>query len=87
MTIDYNPPTSSEPRPQWVIDSIQDSFGPAGLSVPQRYKRVNYHTFQGDISYIEVPLQPGWQDAAASAIQKHVDELYELKSRTGPMVS
>lgn len=71
-------------NPQWVIDSIVDSFGPAGLSQPQRYKRVNFHTQQNDSSFVEVPLAPGWVNAAVDAIQQHVDELYELKMRQGP---
>lgn len=87
MTIDYNPPTPGSAQPQWEIDSIVDSFSPAGLSVPVRLKRVNYHTAQGDVSYVEVQLQAGWMDTAVELIQKHVDELYELKSRHGPLTA
>lgn len=72
---------------QWVIDNVVDSFGPAGLSQPQRYKRVNFHTYRGDSSYVEVQLQPGWVDRAVELIQQHVNELYELVGRQGPPVT
>lgn len=82
----YTAPNTADGQPQWVIDSVVDSFGPAGLSQPQRYKRVNYHTWQGDPSYVEVPLAPGWVDAAVKEIQQHVDDIYALKQRQGPQV-
>lgn len=81
----YSSPQPSEPQPQWTIDNVTDSFGPAGLSVPQRYKRVAYHTREGDSSYVEVPLAPGWPDEAVRQIQAHVDEIYALKAAQGPI--
>lgn len=86
MSMQYTPSSADGTQPQWVIDSVVDSFGPAGLSVPQRYKRVNFHTYRGDSSFVEVPLAPGWIDKATELIQQHVDDLYALTGRQGPAV-
>lgn len=82
----YTPQSADGTQPQWVIDNVVDSFGPAGLSQPQRYKRVNFHTYRGDTSYVEVKLEPGWVERSLELIQQHVDDLYALTGRQGPPV-
>lgn len=81
----YPVPTTASGKPQWEITGVTDSFGPSIGPVPQRYKRVAFTTEQGDSSYVEVPLAPGWTEDAVRLIQQHVDELYALKRITGPV--
>lgn len=80
------PRDSSQQQPAYVVDRIDDVFGPVTFGqTPDRYKRVYFHTPNAGASYEDVAFAPGWVEKVHDAIMRHVAELQAAKALAGPV--
>lgn len=73
-----------QPQHLWEVFKVEDAFGPVSLGGSNRIKRVWFHIYGMEDSYVELPLADFMDTGkVAAAINGHVEALinaHTLKS-------
>ena len=86
MIQQYGDPSDVTQTPIARITKISDTFGPVGVGVPVRYKRIEFVTADDQTSYVDVEMTADWIERARQAVIAHAQELMTVRALSLPTI-